>query len=126
MRDVHGEVVVYGNTYADAFQQLSDERFKTNIEPVTDALGTISKLQGYTYDWKRSSNPGMNFSEGRQIGLIAQQVRTAAPQMVSTDRNGHLTVQYQSAIPLLIEALKQLEKENQDLRARLDELSARK
>src|SRR6202451_2552347 len=125
MRDVHGEVVVYGNTYADAFQQLSDERFKTNIEPVTDALGTVSKLQGYTYDWKRGSNPEMNFSEGRQIGLIARQVRTAAPQMGGRDQNGTLTVQYQSASPLLIEAVKQLEKENQDLRTRLDALNAR-
>lgn len=112
-----GRVYVNGVVYATAFSQISDERYKTDITPVTDALDKVSHLRGYTYGWDRAAHPDKNFPTGRQIGFVAQQVETVVPEMVTTDAKGEKTVAYQSAIPLLIEAVKELRAQNEALRA---------
>jgi len=56
----------------------------------------------------------VNFPElqdtGRQTGLIAQDVEQVIPEVVSTDVNGYLNVDYSRLVPVLIEAVKELKK----------------
>jgi hypothetical protein len=54
----------------------------------------------------------MNFSDGKQIGFIAQEVEKALPELVTTDTNGYKSVAYANVVPVLVEAVKTLKKDN--------------
>lgn len=86
----------------------SDRRWKTNIEPLKDSLTVVDRLQGVTFDWRRKEFPDMHFDDKRHIGFIAQDVEKVLPDIVSTDNKGFKNVSYESVIPLLAEAMKQL------------------
>jgi hypothetical protein len=85
-----------GEMTATNFNSLSDEKFKTNIKPITDALEIIKKLQGVSYDW---------IEGGSSHGLIAQSVENIIPNVVS-DNGERKTINYSAIIPFLIEAIK--------------------
>ena len=85
-----------GEMTATNFNSLSDEKFKTNIKPITDALEIIKKLQGVSYDW---------IEGGSSHGLIAQTVENIIPNVVS-DNGERKTINYSAIIPFLIEAIK--------------------
>lgn len=83
----------------------SDRRGKTNIETISDALGTVLNLRGVTYDWKKE----LNKEQGTQYGFIAQEVEMIVPDLVgenSSDERKYLN--YVGVIPLLVEAVKEL------------------
>jgi hypothetical protein len=79
---------------------------KTNIAVIESALDKLIKLQGITYNWKdgvEGKDP-----ELREAGVIAQQVLEALPEIVAMREDGTLAVRYERLIPLLIEAIKEL------------------
>jgi hypothetical protein len=123
---VNGPVAAFGN-----YVNLSDARYKTNIATLPNALDAILNLRGVTYDWKKSDFPTMNFSEGRQIGFVAQEVEKILPELVTTDANGYKSVAYANVVPVLVEAVKTqqkkidtLETKNAELEAKLNALAA--
>ncbi len=85
----------------------SDERYKTNIKPLTNSLSSILLLQGIQYDWKRDQFPEKNFPDKPQIGFSAQELEQTYPQMVHTDAEGYKTVDYTRLVPVLVEAMKE-------------------
>lgn len=87
---------------------FSDKRFKDNITPIENALEKITKLSGYTYDWKDSSQfPGHDdLPQGHDMGVIAQEVEKIFPEAVTTHDDGFKSVKYIQLIPALIEAVK--------------------
>ena len=101
-----GNVVAYSTTVS------SDERLKENIEVVSDALNKVSVLRGVTFDWIRDGKPS--------AGVIAQEVQNVLPQAVTevTGMNGvqHLTVNYSALTSILIEAIKELKAEVEELK----------
>lgn len=134
--DVVGNIRATGSVFAACGTlSCSDERFKTNIEPVADALTVVEKLQPVHYDWKRDEFPERHFSKDRQVGLIAQDVRKVAPEVVRQDEDGYLAVDYGRLTPLIVSAIKQVKSEKDDqiaslhaenaaLKARLDRLES--
>ncbi|GMU35760.1 MAG: tail fiber domain-containing protein [Planctomycetia bacterium] len=134
--DVVGNIRATGSVFAACGTlSCSDERFKTNIEPVADALTVVEKLQPVHYDWKRDEFPERHFSKDRQVGLIAQDVRKVAPEVVRQDEEGYLAVDYGRLTPLIVSAIKQVKSEKDDqiaslhaenaaLKARLDRLES--
>ena len=83
----------------------SDERLKENINPLTNALDTIKKLNGVTYQWKDRSAGG----DEVKLGFIAQQVNLVDPRLVFTNKvDGYMGIHVDSIIPLLVEAVKEL------------------
>jgi hypothetical protein len=96
---------------ATTLTETSDERLKTDIVPLTNALDTILALEGKAFikDGKAS------------IGLIAQQVQKVLPQVVVTgeDEMQTLSVQYGNIVAVLIEAVKEQQKQIQELKAKL-------
>jgi hypothetical protein len=105
--EVNGNVRVTGDVVANNISGSSDRRFKTNIQAITDALSIVRKLQGVSYDWNRAAFPDRGFSARPQIGVIAQEVETVLPELVSTDAEGYKAVNYMGFIPVLIEGMKQ-------------------
>jgi hypothetical protein len=86
----------------------SDRRFKQNITPLASALDKIAKLQGVTFTWNRKEYPRRFFTDQPQIGLIAQDVETAVPEVVLTDKDGFKSIAYDKLAAVLIEAVKEL------------------
>ncbi len=92
----------------------SDERLKENITPIANALDKVKSLTGVEFDWKPEHKEAHGH-EGRDTGIIAQQVLAVMPTAVRTNDTGYLAVRYEKLIGLLIEA-------NKELAARVEEL----
>ncbi|HHC73442.1 MAG TPA: hypothetical protein ENK78_00010 [Thiothrix sp.] len=106
-------------TLAGTLTQNSDERLKKDIKPIEGALDKVKQLQGVTYQWKDEKK-----GTETQLGLIAQQVEKIVPEVVKTaqDKQGTKSVAYANLVALLIESTKELQQENESLKARLDAL----
>ena len=89
----------------------SDFRFKQNIAPITSPLDKIRLLRGVSYNWRASEFPQMNFSDGRSIGFIAQEVERVLPELVSRDGKGFLSLAYSEMLPVVVEAVKEQQKQ---------------
>src|SRR5688500_4686880 len=83
----------------------SDERYKSNIRPLTNSLSSLLLLQGIRYDWKKEEFPEKAFPDQHQIGFSAQQLEKVYPEMVHTDMEGYKTVDYSRLTPVLVEAI---------------------
>jgi len=79
-------------------------------------LQKLLQLNGVTYDMKAGDFNNMNFKQGREMGLIAQDVELVVPEAVS-ELNGYKGVDYAKLVPLLIESIKELKKEIDTLKA---------
>lgn len=109
--------VLYGNgnaTLSGTLTQNSDLRLKKNIQPIHNALDAIRRLNGYTYNWKDNSR-----DESLQVGVIAQEVQKIFPSLVKEDDKGVLSVNYSGLIPVLIEALKEQQRQIDELKQML-------
>ncbi len=114
---VDGDIVATG-----AITEISSEKYKTNINPLSDALELVDDLRGVEYQWRTEDYPDMQFSSERQIGLIAEEVETVVPELVRSDENGEKSVNYSKLTAVLIEAVKDLKAQNEELRTRLEAL----
>ena len=98
----------------------SDRRYKRDVVPVSSTLDRVLKLEGVYYQWKRDEFPEMNFPDGQQIGLIAQDVERLFPEVVGTTKDEYKTLEYAQLVPVLIEAIKTqqqiIETQNVELR----------
>ncbi len=101
---------VNGKVRSNGVNESSDMRWKKNIIGIDGALGKVLLMNGRYYDWRISEFPGSNFSEGRQVGLIAQEIEKVLPEVVSTDAAGYKAVEYSHIVPVLIEAIKEQQK----------------
>jgi hypothetical protein len=119
-----GNVTFAGCVTASNLTCPSDIRYKKNIQPLSNSLQSIQKMQGVRYDWKREEFPEKNFSQESQIGFIAQEIETVFPEMVITDEKGYKSVDYARLTPVLVEAIKELSLKNKNLESRLDKIEA--
>ena len=85
----------------------SDERFKTDVEPLEGALAKVLALRGVEYDWRRDEFPAHEFTDARQVGLIAQEVLQVVPEVVSEGGDGMYSVDYGKLTPVLVEAIRE-------------------
>jgi hypothetical protein len=95
----------------------SDERLKTKILPIANALEKTTKLNGVTFNWNAYAD-GKDLN-AREAGVIAQQVQEVLPEAVTLRDNGYLAVRYEKIVPLLIEAIKELENKVKELEKRV-------
>jgi hypothetical protein len=90
----------------------SDIRLKENIETIDNALEKVSNLRGVYFDWKDKEK-----GENRKIGLIAQEVEEIFPEVVSVDQEGYKSLNYDKLVGALVEAVKELKMQNEELKA---------
>ena len=90
---------------ADAWTTYSSRRWKTNIQPISGALEKVRRLRGVTYDWKADGK--------HDIGLIAEEVGDVIPEVVAYEENGAdaKSVDYARLVAVLIEAVKEQQKQ---------------
>jgi hypothetical protein len=105
---------VSGNIRCSSLFQTSDERLKTNIQPMDNITGKLNQLHAYTYQWKDTAR-----REGTQYGMLAQEVEKIFPELVKTDEQGMKAVNYSGLIPVLLQAVKEQHEEIEKLKAAL-------
>jgi hypothetical protein len=103
---VNGSVAGVG-----AYNNVSDERYKTNITRLTHALDKIMALRGVEYNWRSNAFPQMKFDNGTQLGFVAQEIKDVLPEVISQDARGYYSIAYSKVIPVLVEAIKEQQKE---------------
>ena len=94
-----------------AWNAASSQKWKTDITPLNSTLDKITQIQGVTYKWKVDEFPEMSFENSTQIGIIAEELEKVFPELVNTDQNGDKSIQYGKLTPILIEAIKEQQKE---------------
>lgn len=92
----------------------SDEQLKTNIQVIDHALDKVLTLDGITFNWNHlAHDKDQNI---REAGVKAGQVVKVLPEVVTTRVDGYKAVNYEKLVPLLIEAIKELKNEIDQLK----------
>ncbi|WAC13750.1 tail fiber domain-containing protein [Dyadobacter pollutisoli] len=89
----------------------SDRRLKRDFADLTNSLTKITSIKGYNY---YMIDPKVD--QSLQTGVIAQEVEEIFPELVKTDKDGMKSVNYTGLIPHLIESVKELKAENEELK----------
>lgn len=106
----------------DIIAFASDERLKTNISPITEALSKVKSIDGFTYNFNDTAKELGFDTKIDYAGVSAQKVQKVLPEVVrpAPSNNDYITVQYEKLVPLLIEAIKELSDKVDSLEERLN------
>lgn len=96
-----------GNLSATNFTSLSDKSKKTNIKPIENPIQIVKNIEGVRYNWIDNNNPS--------IGVIAQDIEKVIPEVVNINSDGLKSVSYGNIVGVLIEAIKEQQKQIDDL-----------
>lgn len=99
---------------------LSDGRYKKDLQPLKDVVDNINAIEGIFFSWKEEEYPDMVFGRGRQIGVIAQELEKVYPELVNETAIGYKTVDYEKLSVILLEGVKQQQKEMDRMQDELD------
>ena len=101
-----------------AYYSFSDERLKDDIKPLENSLDKVLAMQGVSYKWNSGERKGQS-----DIGLIAQQVEEVVPEVVrektNIDGDTFKSVNYEHLVGVLIEAMKEQQKQIDELKSKL-------
>jgi fibronectin-binding autotransporter adhesin len=125
---VTGDVNVMGTVYTPSGTvQTSDRRLKSQIQPLSDSLSKVKSLRGVYYRWAVPVQDGCWFDDRRHVGLMAQDVQQVLPEAVKPlpGKDDYLGIDYPLLVPLLLEAIKELESKVQVLDKTIDSLADR-
>ena len=111
--DVTGNIRATSTVYAANFDNVSDVSLKSNIEPLANSLGILTKLTPVSFDWIKTGE--------KQFGLIAQEVEKVLPEIVKYQASdGVKSVSYIQLIAFLIAAVQELQKQIDDINNRAE------
>ena len=121
---VGGDLYVFGQIY-----QPSDRKLKGNIQTMENSLEQLKKINPVTYDFKTEEYGALNLPEGKQYGVIAQELEKVFPDFVKDELETSMdgvtikAVDYNKLIPILLAAIQEL---NADLEAKDKEIAGMK
>ena len=100
-----GAIYATGNITA----YFSDDRLKTRLGNIENALDKVSALNGFYYEPNETAQ-ALGYKVRREVGVSAQDVQAILPEIVSPAPidEQYLTIDYERIVPLLIEAIKEL------------------
>ena len=110
-----GEIRATNNVTA----YYSDDRMKINLGNIPNALDKLKTLNGFYYEANELAQ-SMGYEVKKEVGVSAQQVQAIMPEVVAPAPidDKYLTVRYERLVPLLIEAIKELESQVAELKAK--------
>lgn len=135
-----GGSIAFYNTLESKFNNIqvanvynySDARAKENVKTISSGLNTIMQLRPVTYNWKQnvlsSSNGVSTYAVGPEIektqyGFLAQEVEKLLPDAVETDADGHKLINYMALIPMLVQAVQDLQSTIETQAIQIEKLS---
>ena len=120
---VSGNATITGTlgVTGDITSQASDKRLKENIIPITSALDKVDKINGVYFNFTDKANElNKSLNKNRQVGFLAQEIQSVLPEIVkpapfdidsdgnSISGENYLTIHYEKVVPLLLQAIKEL------------------
>ena len=114
--DAANDVVAYST---------SDERLKENVKLIENPIDKVKKIRGVEFDWKPLTDDekrDIHGNEGHDVGVIAQDVEKVLPEVVTERENGYKAVKYEKMVSLLIEGMKEQQKQIEELKSEIQEL----
>ncbi len=134
------KLFVPGKVRATAYDVASDKRLKQDIHPLENALTKVQKVEGVSYllkedafneqktkeqqsslsdlDAQSTDQPITKTDKPTYYGFVAQDIQKVFPELVTEDE-GMLAVNYMGMIPVLVEAIKELSAERDELKQEL-------
>jgi hypothetical protein len=106
---VQGDVLVSGVITSTDYNCSSDINLKENIQPIENPIDKVLQINGVSFDWKEDGRSSM--------GVIAQEVERVLPELVSGSDSK--TVNYNGLIGLLIEVVKEQQREINTLKEKI-------
>jgi hypothetical protein len=115
------------STNGDIIAYASDDRLKNRIVNIQGALNRVSNLNGFLYTFNDLGR-SFGFDGEQHVGVSAQEIQKVLPEVVKPapfdlefkTGNNYITVQYDKIVPLLIEAIKELNDNLQIVTKRID------
>jgi hypothetical protein len=109
---------VNGDIIANSIAGSSDIRFKKNIRTVENALDKVKSLRGVYFNWNKDAFPDRNFGAQDELGFIAQEVEKVVPEIVTKEntKDEYRSVKYDKLVALLVEAIKEQQKQIDSLK----------
>ena len=96
----------------------SDRNLKQNIVNIENSLDKVSQLNGVYYNWtKEALEKNKHLVDEKEVGVIAQDVEAVLPELVATREDGSKAVRYERLCAVLIESVKELKKEIEELKS---------
>ena len=95
-----------------ALPASSDEQLKENISTIENSIDKVNALRGVDFNWKKNGK--------KQIGVIAQEVEKILPELVEEMPDGYKGVYYGNIVGLLIEAIKEQQKQIDELKEKIN------
>ncbi len=122
------KLYVNGDITANSVAGTSDVRYKINIRPVTNALEKVKALQAVYFNWNQKAFPEKDFGSQNELGFIAQEVEKVLPEVVVKEKNNeeYRAVKYDKMVALLVEAIKDQQKQIEDLQKQVKKLTKKK
>ena len=112
---VTGAITATGDVTAFS---TSDKNLKQNITNINNSLDKVSQLNGVYYNWtKEALEKNKHLVDVKEVGVIAQEVEAVLPEIVATREDGTKAVKYDRLCALLIESVKELKKEIEELKS---------
>jgi hypothetical protein len=113
---INGSITATGDITAG----FSDDKLKTRLCNIENALDKVSAISGFFYEPNKTAQD-LGFEVKREVGVSAQEVQAIMPEVVvpAPIDNQYLTVHYEKLIPLLIEAIKELRAEVEEIKGQI-------
>ena len=128
--------------YTGSFYKVSDEMFKTNLQPVDGALDKVLALEPRKYTYDRGRYTGVSLPRGEHYGLIAQEVEEVLPELIGDlyhpakpalrgdeqeegESFGYKGINYIELIPILVQAIKEQQETIEELKTEVQALKNR-
>ena len=118
---INGTITASGDITA---YYTSDKRHKNNIQIISNALDKVSKLNGVTWEWNDDVNEVTKSTP--KTGLIAQDVQSVLPEVVTEREDGFLALDYSKMMGLMVEAIKEQQTQIHNLTLQIEELKKQK
>ena len=103
-----GEIRATNNVVA----HFSDDRLKTKLGRIENALDKLCSLEGFYYEPSETAQ-ALGYKIKREVGVSAQDMKKVLPEIVvpAPIDEQYMTIQYERALPLIVEAIKELRDE---------------
>ncbi|MEM1119631.1 MAG: tail fiber domain-containing protein [Bacteroidota bacterium] len=99
---------------ANGWEKWSDKRLKRDFEQLNNPIQKLKAINGYYYYWKEDKT-----DQTRQVGVIAQEIETVLPEIVTTNPDGYKSLDYGKLTALLIEVNQAQQEEIEALKAQV-------
>jgi hypothetical protein len=105
----------------DITAYYSDDRLKTKLGNIENALSKVEQLSGFYYEANEVAQE-LGYNAKREVGVSAQEVQKVMPEVIAPAPidEQYLTVKYERMVPLLIEAIKELKQQVDDIKNQLN------